>query len=461
MDDLVSRSAASLARAIRGKEVSSVEVIEAHLKRIDEVNPKINAIAQRLDETALKQAQEADDAVVRGELKGPLHGVPFTCKDALEVEGIICAVGTTGRANYVPKQTATSVTRMRGAGGILLAKTNVPECSATFETDNLVYGRTNNPYDLERTPSGSSGGEAALIASGGSPVGLGSDAGGSIRMPAHFCGIAGIKPSVGRVPRTGHWPEFKGSLDWLAHVGPLARYVEDLALTLPILSGEDEIDPFIINMTLSDPKAVNVSGLRVAFFTDNGIRAAREDTAGVVRSAAQIIEQAGCRVEETRPDVLEQTGDIYNDLYRGEGGSRIRRILEQAGTTDYSPLNELEQDHEDKLLTGAEYCRLLEKWDEYRYAMLAFMRERDVIVCPTNVGPAVPHGSSFDRYPDFYYTFTDNLTGNPAVVVRGGTSEEGLPIGVQVVAKRWRDDIALAVAAYLEDAMEGWQPPDL
>jgi len=461
MDNLVFASATNLAHAIREKEVSSVEVIEAHLKRIDEVNPKINAIAQRLDETALTQARAADEALAKGEIKGPLHGVPFTCKDALEVEGIICAVGTTGRANYLPKQTATVVTRMRDAGGIHLAKTNVPECSCTFECDNLVYGRTNNPYDLERTSAGSSGGEAALIASGGTPVGIGSDAGGSIRMPAHFCGIAGIKPSVGRVPRTGHWPEFKGSLDWLAHVGPMARYVEDLALTLPLLSGEDEIDPFIINMPLGNPKEVDVGSLRVAFFTDNGIRPAREDTAAIVTAAAKALEEAGCTVEETCPEVYKQTGDIYNDIYRGEGGARIRRILEEAGTTEYSPLNESEQDNQDQLLTGAEYCRLLEKWDDYRYAMLAFMRERDVIICPTNVGPAVPHGTSFDRYPDFYYTFPENLTGYPAVVVRCGTSAEGLPIGVQVVAKRWRDDIALAVAGFLEGEMEGWQPPPL
>jgi amidase len=205
-DEWIYTSATALAKAIRAKEISSEEVVNAYLRRVEAVNSKLNAVVQFTAEAALAQAREADATLARGAIKGPLHGVPFTVKDNIDTAGVICTVGTKGRTSFVPTQDATIVTRMRTAGAILLGKTNLPELALAFATDNLVYGRTNNPYDLSRTPGGSSGGEAAIMAAGGSPLGLGNDFGGSIRLPSHWCGIAGIKPTSGRVPRTGNFP---------------------------------------------------------------------------------------------------------------------------------------------------------------------------------------------------------------------------------------------------------------
>src|SRR5712664_4988443 len=224
-DDITSASAGELADAIRSKKLSSRVIVEAHLERIAKVNPKLNAVVQLTAEAARKEADEADAALARGEIKGPLHGVPITIKDTLETTGVICTGGTKGRANYVPKTDATAVARLRAAGAIFLGKTNVPELAGAIESDNLVYGRTNNPYDLTRTLGGSSGGEAAIIAAGGSPLGLGTDAGGSIRIPAHFCGLAAIKPTSGRVPRTGQFPLPLGARNPVFHVSLIARKV--------------------------------------------------------------------------------------------------------------------------------------------------------------------------------------------------------------------------------------------
>ena len=248
MDELIYTSATSLAQAIREKQISSQEVVEAYIQRIEAVNPQLNAVVQLTADSALTQAKQADGALAHGEITGPLHGVPITVKDSFDTKGIISTAGTKGRASYIPQQDATAVARMRAAGAIVLGKTNLPELSLAYESNNLIYGRTNNPYDLSRTPGGSSGGEAAIIAAGGSPLGLGTDAGGSIRVPAHFCGIAGLKPTSGRIPFTGLLPPALGASARLRHVGPMARYVEDLALTLPILAGVDWRDPATVPM---------------------------------------------------------------------------------------------------------------------------------------------------------------------------------------------------------------------
>jgi len=251
-----------LANAIRAKQVSSEEVVNACLKRIRSVNPKLNAVVQEVGDSAREQAREADAAVARGDLKGPLHGVPMTIKDTLDTAGVVSTAGTQGRATFVPAEDATAVARMRSAGAILLGKTNVPELALAPETDNVVYGCTNNPYDLSRSPGGSSGGEASIIAAGGSPLGLGSDCGGSIRAPAHFCGLAGIKPTTGRVSRTGHFPPVDGLMNRLWQVGPIARFVEDLTLALPVIAGVDWRDPILVPMTLGDPELVDLKSLR-------------------------------------------------------------------------------------------------------------------------------------------------------------------------------------------------------
>jgi amidase len=306
MKDLIYASATDLAQAIQTKEVSSVEIVQAYLQRIEAVNPKLNAVVQLAAEPALEEARLADTALARGEVRGPLHGVPMTIKDSFETAGIVTTAGTKGLEAYVPKQDATVVTRLRSSGAILLGKTNTPEITLSFTTDNYVYGRTNNPYDLERIPAGSSGGAAAMVAAGGSPFDIGSDTGGSIRIPAHFCGIAGLKTTAGRVPRTGHIPYLEfGATEAFMQVGPLARYVEDLSLILPIIAGVDWRDPMTVPMPLEDPKLVDLRRLRGATYTDNGIRSPTSKTVNVVQAAASALADVGAAVTEDCPSHIE------------------------------------------------------------------------------------------------------------------------------------------------------------
>jgi amidase len=460
MDKLIYHSAAALARAIRAKEVSSEQVVRACIERIHVVNPKLNAVVQLPAERALAQARQADQALARGEVKGPLHGVPFTLKDAIEAAGVISTGGTLGRASYVPSEDATVVERLKKAGGILLGKTNCPELGWAWESDNLIYGRTNNPYDLALSPGGSSGGESAIIAAGGSPFGLGSDAGGSVRFPAHCTGIAAIKPTSGRVPRTGHFPGPGGLLDALWQIGPLARYVEDLALLLPIISGVDWHDAAVVPMPLGHPRAVEIKRLRVALHTDNGIARPTRETVETVEKAATALSAAGVAVEEARPPGIDETYEIYLKLFSADGGAGIESLLKQAGTRLVHPLMqrvlEIQRAH---LLSSAEFGCLVARWDAFRSTMLSFMENYDAILCPVCAFPGMVHGSTYDRLEAFSYTMTYNLTGWPAAVVRAGALSGGLPIGVQVAARPWQEDVALALAQQIEVALGGYQPP--
>jgi amidase len=460
--ELIFASAGEQAKAIRDKQISSEELVNACIKRIEEVNPKLNAVVQLPAETALEQAREADKALAKGEIRGPLHGVPFTLKDAIETEGVICTAGTLGRASYVPKEDATVVKRLRAAGGVLLGKTNCPEFGWAWESDNLVYGRTNNPYDLSLSPGGSSGGESAIIAAGGSPLGLGSDAGGSVRFPAHCTGIAGIKPTSGRVPRTGHFPGPGGTLDALWQIGPLARSIADLNTLLPIIAGVDWRDPAVIPMPLGDATKVDLKALRVAFHTDNGIETATRETIETVKNAASALEACVTAVEEARPRDLEQTYEIYLGLFTADGGAGLEELLEMAGTKKVHLLMQRTLDlQRSNAKSMAAFAALIGQWDAFRRSLLSFMEEFDVMVCPVCSFPGMVHGLTYDRLSAFSYTMTYNLTGWPAAVVRAGSSREGLPIGVQIVARPWREDIALAVAVKIERALGGYQRPPL
>ena len=460
--ELIFASATEQAKAIREKRISSEELVRACLKRTEEVNSKLNAVVQLPAATALAQAREADRALARGEIKGLLHGVPFTLKDAIETEGVICTAGTLGRAAYVPQEDATVVKRLRAAGGVLLGKTNCPELGWAWESDNLVYGRTNNPYDLSLSPGGSSGGESAIIAAGGSSLGLGSDAGGSVRFPAHCTGITAIKPTSGRVPRTGHFPAPGGMLDALWQIGPLARFVEDLNTVLNIIAGVDWRDPAIVPMPLGDATKINLEGLRVAFHTDNGIETPDRETIETVKNAASVLEASVAGVEEARPPGLEQTYEIYLGLFTADGGAGLEELLEMAGTKKVHPLMQRALDlQRSSAKSMAAFGALQGQWDALRCSLLSFMEQFDVLLCPVCSFPGMVHGSTYDRLSAFSYTMTYNLTGWPAAVVRAGSSHEGLPIGVQIVARPWREDVALAVAAKIEKALGGYQQPPL
>ena len=434
-EELTHVSATTLARMIREREVSSEEVVDAHLRRIDAVNPRLNALVAPAAERAPAEACAADAALARGESAGPLHGVPFTVKDWIDAVGLPCTGGELRHKDRVPHRDATAVARMRDAGAIVLGKTNVT-------VENEVYGRTNNPYNLAYSPCGSSSGEAALIAAGGSPLGLGSDSGGSIRQPAHACGIAGLKPTTGRVPLTGHFPFISALNDPRTTIGLLARYVEDLALALPILSGPDWRDAGVIPMPLENWRTVDLTALRVAFYTYHEGAEPTPETAETCRRAAWALTDVCARVVEAVPPRVEEAYAITR-AYWQRPESQSADVWVPTGGTE--PASEAVGAH-------------LFAWDRFRRALIAFMADHDVILTPAAERPAVPHGTDEGGIP---YTLTYSLTGYPCVVVRCGTSPEGLPIGVKVVARPWRDDVALAVAHHLEHAFGGWQPPAL
>ncbi len=454
---IINMSAKRIAKAIQRKELSAVEVVEAFIKRIRTVNPKLNAVVQLADEAALDDARKADQLLARGEIMGPLHGVPMTLKDSFDSAGIITTGGTLGRKNFRPKQDATVLSRLRKNGAILLGKTNTPEFTLMYETNNLVYGKTNNPYDLSCSPGGSSGGAAAIIAAKGSPFDIGSDYGGSLRYPAHCCGITSIKPTSGRVPRTGHILPFGGVLDSFQQVGPMANYVEDLALILPLISGPDWIDPSIVPMPPGNAERINIGKLRIAFHTDNGITPASDEVGQGIRKIADLIADDALLVEETKPNAIEQTYEIMMDLLSADGGASIRRLLHESNTEEHSiPWLGLANP-----MDATAFDALIMKWYHFKSAMLSFFKDYDVILSPVNTQPALPHSSIRDELQGFSYTMTYNLTGWPVTVIRAGTTSKGLPIGIQIVAAPWREDISLALAAYLEKTSGEFQSPVL
>jgi len=440
--------------------MSSVELVTAILSEIDRVNPRINAVV-RLADDALDRARAADVDLAAGNLRGPIHGVPFTIKDSFDTAGVVTTAGTVGWHDRIPTLDATVVARLKAAGGILVGKTNTPEFTWSDETDNDVYGRTSNPYDLDRTPGGSSGGPAAIVAAGGSPFDVGSDTGDSIRQPAHVCGVAGIKPTSGRVPRTGHWPSFRGLFQSFTQLGPIARRVQDLELILPIIAGPDGTDPYIAPVPLREPGSVDTAGLRVAMFTDNGVRTPTPATIDAVKAAARDMAEAGAIVEERLPPHLQAATDLWNDMIRADGYAWLKRLITDAGTPGMGSYDTRGWIEIEPAWPGDRLTDMVERVDGIRSQLLEWMQDVDLIVCPAMPQPAILHGGSTD--PAFGDTYSDvhNLTGWPAVVVRGGTSPEGLPIGVQLVAKPWREDVALAGARVVESASGGWRPPPI
>ena len=411
-------TATEIARLVRERAVSPVEIVEAHLRRIEAV-AQVNAVVALDAERALEAA--------RGALEGPLAGVPFTVKDNFEAAGIVMAMGDPARVDAVPDRDATAVRRLRAAGAILLGKTNCPPYGGGIETDNPVYGLTRNPYDLARTAGGSSGGEAAAIAAECSACGVGTDSGASVRLPAHFCGVAAIKPTAGRIPVTGVLDD-EGALGALGdprtQPGPLARSVADVALLLRVLYGPDGRDGGVPPVALGEPGGVR--GLRVAAFGAYGHAEADGETAAVLGAAADALRDAGAAVEETAPPPGGH--DLTIEVWRSYGDAAI----------GYG---------------------LLRRWDAFRSAMLEWGTAYDVLLSPVSASAAPPHGySRAEGIDPTGFTTHQNLTGWPAATVRCGTSSEGLPIGMQLTALPWRDEVALSAAGALEAALGGWRP---
>lgn len=440
---------------IRAREVSPAEAVEAHLRRIESVNPKLNAVVT-LAPDALERAREAEEKVARGDDLGPLHGLPLTVKDTVEVASLRTTFGSRVRAEHVPAEDAPAVARLRAAGAIILGKTNCPEFALDYTSENPVFGRTNNPHDLERTPGGSSGGCAASVSACMTAGSLGSDLAGSIRIPAHFCGVAGLKPTTGRVGGGGQMPPASGLHSLGATLGPLARTVEDLSLLYQALSVEREASEAL-------------KGVRVAFYTDDGSAAVSAETLEAVRSAAGALSVEGLTVvEEVPPFVGEATGlwlslfeyatqRFIRTMYAGreeEAGRAARVILERASRWGEPPLE-----------------KILKAWEERdcaRELLLRWMERTPLFVAPVGAVPAFRHeefgrveveGRSVPTFRAFAFTHAANVFNLPAACVPAGQTASGLPIGVQVVGRPHEEWRVLAAARVIEEALGGWRPP--
>jgi amidase len=463
MNDCCYLPAHKLVRMMSAGTLSCREVTEAHLARIDLVNPMLNALVAAADpDQCLQSADEADRRAARGDRLGRAHGLPVVVKDVMRVAGLPCSGGSPP-LRAVAEDDATAVSRLRAEGAIILGLTNVPEMGRGGESNNNLYGRTNNPYDLSRTPGGSSGGSAALVAAGGAALSVGSDGGGSIRQPCHNTGIAGLKPTHGRIPRTGSvFGDALGIFGPFNCYGPLARSVQDLFLGLSIMGGPDLQDPYAVPAPLGSPDDVDLADLRVATYLDDGISPPTDEVAAVVTAAADALAEVAGAMEYTAPACLGRTMELlWNSVFLGgDRGRGFEADLRAIGATDPSEeLAEfLRQAHKLDLSLTEARSRLVDI-DTYRIDMLTFMADRDVIVGPAMPTPAKPHHHGLVEISDFSHMMAHNLTGWPAAVVRCGTSRDGLPVGVQVVARPWQDATALAVAAHLENVFGGWQPP--
>ena len=411
----------------------------------------------------MAEADRADKQIASGGPLGPLHGIPFSVKDSIDVSGHRTTAGTIGRRSSAIAETdATLVARLRAAGGIPICKTNLPDLLFAYESDNLIFGRSNNPYDLDRTPGGSSGGEAALIAACGSPLGLGSDAAGSVRAPAAFCGITSIKPTSGRLPRTGHVPGAGGWIEALWQIGPMARRVEDLQLAMALLAGADGLDYACPPAELEEIE--DLRDLRVAVFTDNGFAPCSEAVKAVVATAAEALQGGGMRVAEKVPPGLAEAFDLEMRLLGTDGGDGIDAYLREMGSDRQHWLLHSGFLNRMRALrcSLSEFGQLWARWDRYRAAMAEFFTRFDAVLCPVYTEPALRHGESAlaGKFEGFSYTMAWNVSGNPAAVVRCGESN-GLPVNVQVITPKWRDSRALRICALLEERLGGWQPSPL
>lgn len=455
--DIIFSDATQLAELVRTKQLSPVEVVRAHLDRIEAVDPKVNAIVTVAD-GALAAAKEAEAAVMAGNDLGPLHGVPFTVKDSIDTAGVLTQRGSPIFKGRTPDADATSVARMKQAGGILLAKTNLPEFSYWIESDNLLSGRSNNPWDRDRTPGGSSGGESAAIAAGMSPLGLGTDLAISVRGPAAQTGIVSLKATHGRVPMTGIWPRAPRRF-W--HVGPMARSIRDLALAFSQLAGPDGLDAFATSTVPFDAGVTSDRKLRVGWMVGPGFGPIDMQVAATVKAAAEALKGEGHHVEEVRIPALERDFalDVFNKLHVME----MKPAFREATTG-----------HEDKMYRMAktmlslpdtsveDYVAAEQAAERLRDGYATYFRDYDVLLTPVLPVPAHKHGIGElvvnGETVDLTYlqgaTVPLNVTGLPGLSMRFGTSREGLPINVQLVGS-WQAETTLLHAASI---LEGISP---
>ena len=459
------RSAAALAQLVRQRQCPPTDIVEQHLRRIEALHPHLNAFAVVDGERALDASrgleQKLEQGSARGEALGRLAGVPVSIKSSIDVAGLHCDAGSRLRQDYIAAADAPLVTRLHAAGAIVVGVTNTPEFLMSYDTDNLLRGRTLNPWDAQRSPGGSSGGEAAAIASGCVAAGIGSDGGGSIRVPAHFTGICGLKPTPGVIPGTGHYPACVGPFAQVGVVGPMARSIADLKLLLQVLSGPDDGDP--ASAPLSSPTLPAMKDLRVGFVWDGR---ATPETEQALIAAAQALERAGLKVEPFAFDGFTRAEELWFDLFVLAGSMLVGEGV-RGRESELSPALRDFLDFAAGFapLTAERLLDTLIERDQLRARLLEKMRQCPVLLTPVSSGPAfsIGEGGWGASHPADYiqtmrYTQWFNLLGNPAAVVPVARSREGLPIGVQVVTRPYEDLLALEVAGVIDSAF-GFQPP--
>jgi amidase len=483
MSALVFLPAHQLAKAIRDRTVSSLEILEAYLNQISQHNPQLNAIATLDEERATEQAKAADAALARGEIWGALHGVPITIKDTLETAGLRTTSSHQPLADYFPRQDATAVIRLRNAGAVILGKTNPAKLAGDYQSNSPVFGRANNPWDLNRTPGGSTGGGGAAVAAGLSPLELGSDIGGSIRVPAHFCGVFGLKPTDRLVPTNGHIPELPGMSKSIRHmltVGPLARSVEDLRLCLSLISGADDRQPEIPPVPLENPTERSLKDYRFVWTDQFGDVPVTAETRSTLHKLVEVLTNLGCCIEQHNPPNFDFNAawETYGTVSAFEVGAAqplsfdaIRLLL----TYEFYERTQTQNKRRSPITRGfwrtatfslQSYMTALTERDRLIALMDRFLNDWDVWLCPVATVPAFTHHPlgkpiEVDGVRLSYvmacgaYTTIFNLTGHPVVVLPVGQSKEGLlPIGVQVVGRRWKDMALLSVAEKLTEVSE-------
>jgi len=479
-------TATEMAEAVRNGSVSSYDLVTAHLNQIHRHNPALNAIVTIDEADVLKQARNADAALARGEIRGPLHGVPVTIKDHYAVKGTRTTNAFPPLANHITDYDATLVQRLRDAGAIILGKTNMPVLAMDMQTDNPIFGRTSNPWNTDCTPGGSTGGGAAAVASGMSPLEIGSDIGGSIRIPSHFCGVFGIKPTENTLSGFGSFPGLSRSelrnVRYMVSLGPLARSIADLKLCLSVIAGPDGKDSLVTPLVPvgNDPPAHD--DLRIAWSDNFGDVPITADTRKVLDRFVNNLADAGFTVNKTGPDfdfedAWKTWGEMI-DIQVGVQHSGFNRLLMYTLGGPYrakSPLLQMvfPMDHED-------YIRILTRREQFVSEMDRFLSDWDVFVCPVVTRTAIPHYPPDDtiffyniynktvsvdeRELNYYtalgaYTTPFNLTGHPVVVIPAGFSADGMPIGIQVVGKRWHDFELLDMAERINQAAGEYRPP--
>ena len=468
MNTLIDKPATELVRLVARGHVSAFEIVRAHLEQIERLNPTLNAFVELRGEQALAEASAQDAAAAAGGARGPLGGLPISIKSAIEVDGFKVETGSPSRRGIIAARDAVCVARLRAAGAIVLGTTNVADMLMGYESENPLYGRTVNPWDPARTPGGSSGGESAAIAACCSAGGIGSDGGGSVRVPAHFTGICALKPTPGRIPGTGHQPPCLGPFSLIGVVGPMARTVDDVYAMFKVVAGWDDADPMAVPMAVAPMDREARERIRVGFFEDDGRTPVSIETRAAVRAAAEAAAKAGFEVEGFRPTGLDRARELWDTFFCEIGLLLLKDPLKGA-EVDLAILKSFLERGARPPLTALGVSTAWADRDIVRADIVAQMRTHRVLICPVAAIPAFHHGErrwTVDGREVGYldamtYTQWFNILGNPAAVVPVGTSPDGLPIGVQVVGRPFEEEIVLQVAAAIEQGCGGYRRPPI